>query len=116
LLIRLVCVIQGYFAVFTTHPAGCRFRVLVRSSPIIEHCDGLLFAPSHWVYDGQDEHRDKARLSGAKNMFAEVRILFHFGGMLSCFASFSPRFKVRDFSWLRLQHSPNWAKWNGADE
>jgi tubulin-specific chaperone C len=75
----------------------CVFYVLARSSPIIEDCSRLSFAPYALAYDGLGgQVRDAGLVSAAADAERVLR-------------------DVRDFSWLRDGDSPNWAFVEAAD-
>jgi tubulin-specific chaperone C len=69
----------------------CVFYVLARSSPIIEDCKQLMFAPYAMSYSGLEEQLDEAGLPGTT---ADMDAIIG---------------DVKDFSWLQEGKSPNWA-------
>lgn len=71
------------------HTTQTDFHVRMRSTPIIEDCSGLRFAPCALVYPGIEEELEAADMS-------EV----------ACADLWS---KVQDFKWLKVQQSPNWS-------
>merc|ERR1712166_635869 len=65
------------------------FYCLTNSPPIIEHCKELRFAPNAMAYDGLDADLETTGISRS--------------------ASADNWNDVKDFDWLRQQHSPNWS-------
>merc|ERR1712166_1241720 len=65
------------------------FYCLTNSPPIIEHCKELRFAPNVMAYDGLDADLETTGISRS--------------------ASADNWNDVKDFDWLRQQHSPNWS-------
>jgi len=65
------------------------FYCLTNSPPIIEHCKEVRFAPYVMAYDGLDADLETTGISRS--------------------ASADNWNDVKDFDWLRQQHSPNWS-------
>lgn len=75
---------------------ACDLYLRVRSHPIIEHSEGLRFAPSAWDYPGQAALLQEAGLGGGA------------GGAEGDTGGGGQWAAVHDFGWLRAAQSPNW--------
>lgn len=64
----------------------CNVYIRARSNPIIEHSNGLQFAPYCPAYSGCDEQLQAAGLHEPNSLWQEVQ----------------------DFGWLKHSQSPNW--------
>ena len=70
------------------HTLNTDFYVHPQSGPIIEDCEGLRFAPYGLTYPHLSDHYSTSGLLRSRNKWNDVK----------------------DFKWLRAQHSPNWSE------
>ncbi len=68
------------------HAKSTNFYIHVNSQPVIEHSDGLGFAPYSLKYEGLEDDWKSCSVDRATNRWNEVK----------------------DFNWFKKQHSPHW--------
>ena len=71
----------------------CKFYIFAKTTPIIEHCNSVQFAPFMLQYKELEEHLQAATFVLSQNHWDQVK----------------------DFNWIKTTASPNWSILADAD-